>query len=152
MYAFVETWGCMGVQRPVHPDDRPKMKALVDKAPGTRWAWYQCGAMDSVHHGTVIYLAVGPGVTFKEPPKFHPGPNVWHAMSEFKGWVDLDDWICLPAAKTEERGLPKPEAGGLTPSGDTLMLYNADPNCMHDVRPAPGGGVRCTKCHGWFCY
>jgi hypothetical protein len=31
-------------------------------------------------------------------------------------------------------------------------LWNADPNCKHDVRCAPGGGVKCTKCPGWFCY
>lgn len=31
-------------------------------------------------------------------------------------------------------------------------LWNADPNCQHDEQPAPGGGVKCTKCPGWFCY
>lgn len=31
-------------------------------------------------------------------------------------------------------------------------LHDADPNCVHDVQPARGGGVKCTKCLGWFCY
>lgn len=31
-------------------------------------------------------------------------------------------------------------------------LWDADPNCEHDIQPATGGGVRCTKCSGWFCY
>lgn len=31
-------------------------------------------------------------------------------------------------------------------------LWNADPNCEHNVVCAPGGGVKCTKCLGWFCY
>lgn len=31
-------------------------------------------------------------------------------------------------------------------------LWDADPNCVHDIQPATGGGVRCTKCSGWFCY
>ena len=31
-------------------------------------------------------------------------------------------------------------------------LYDADPNCDHFVVDAPGGGVKCTKCPGWFCY
>lgn len=31
-------------------------------------------------------------------------------------------------------------------------LYDADPNCMHEIVDAPGGGVRCEKCGGWFCY
>lgn len=31
-------------------------------------------------------------------------------------------------------------------------LWAADPDCDHDVQCAPGGGVKCTKCPGWFCY
>lgn len=31
-------------------------------------------------------------------------------------------------------------------------LFDADPNCKHKVICAPGGGVKCTKCSGWFCY
>ena len=31
-------------------------------------------------------------------------------------------------------------------------LYNADPNCEHNVVPQLSGGVKCTKCGGWFCY
>jgi hypothetical protein len=31
-------------------------------------------------------------------------------------------------------------------------LWEADPNCDHHVVCAPGGGVKCTKCTGWFCY
>jgi hypothetical protein len=31
-------------------------------------------------------------------------------------------------------------------------LWDADPNCKHNVIDAPGGGVKCTKCDGWFCY
>ena len=30
-------------------------------------------------------------------------------------------------------------------------LYNADPNCKHNV-DAQWSGVKCTKCSGWFCY
>lgn len=31
-------------------------------------------------------------------------------------------------------------------------LWGGDPNCDHDERPAPGGGVGCSKCSAWFCY
>lgn len=31
-------------------------------------------------------------------------------------------------------------------------LWDADAECEHDIENAPGGGVRCTKCNGWFCY
>ena len=31
-------------------------------------------------------------------------------------------------------------------------LFDADPNCKHEVVDAPGGGVKCKHCSGWFCY
>lgn len=31
-------------------------------------------------------------------------------------------------------------------------LFDADPNCKHEVVSAPGGGVKCKKCSGWFCF
>ena len=35
---------------------------------------------------------------------------------------------------------------------DFNELWDADPNCKHDIKNAPGGGVKCTKCRGWCCY
>lgn len=32
------------------------------------------------------------------------------------------------------------------------VLYNADPNCNHNIVSNPSGGIICTKCGGWFCY
>lgn len=36
----------------------------------------------------------------------------------------------------------------------TKELYDAKPDCEHVVFDAfwEGGGVRCGKCGGWFCY
>lgn len=31
-------------------------------------------------------------------------------------------------------------------------LFGADENCPHVIENAPGGGVRCANCKGWFCY
>lgn len=31
-------------------------------------------------------------------------------------------------------------------------LFNADPDCDHEVRAQPRGGVKCLHCAGWFCY
>lgn len=39
---------------------------------------------------------------------------------------------------------PNPEIGD-------QELWDADPNCEHNIVAAPGGGVRCTKCAGWYC-
>jgi hypothetical protein len=35
---------------------------------------------------------------------------------------------------------------------DEEELWNADPNCKHKIVNANGGGIRCIKCGGWFCY
>jgi hypothetical protein len=37
-------------------------------------------------------------------------------------------------------------------SCDEDELYDADPNCQHQVQAASGGGVKCAKCTGWFCF
>jgi len=31
-------------------------------------------------------------------------------------------------------------------------LHHATPGCQHVIVDAPGGGIKCTKCPGWFCY
>lgn len=30
-------------------------------------------------------------------------------------------------------------------------LYEADPDCAHQIECAQGGGVECVNCYGWFC-
>lgn len=35
---------------------------------------------------------------------------------------------------------------------DNGPLYDADPNCKHEIIGAPGGGIKCLKCKAWFCY
>jgi hypothetical protein len=35
---------------------------------------------------------------------------------------------------------------------DDGPLYGADFNCEHDIQPARGGGVKCSKCRAWFCH
>ena len=34
----------------------------------------------------------------------------------------------------------------------TEELWDALPGCTHDIQAQPGGGIRCTKCNGWFCF
>lgn len=31
-------------------------------------------------------------------------------------------------------------------------LWNANPDCTHEIIDALGGGVKCIKCAGWMCY
>jgi hypothetical protein len=55
------------------------------------------------------------------------------------GWHDTETMQSVPAPK-EQVCLEDQE------------LWEADPDCKHDIQCAPGGGVKCTKCRGWFCY
>jgi len=31
-------------------------------------------------------------------------------------------------------------------------LWDADPNCKHNIICNPGGGIKCTKCKGWVVF
>jgi len=31
-------------------------------------------------------------------------------------------------------------------------LWDADKDCEHSIINASGGGIKCIKCKGWFCY
>lgn len=37
-------------------------------------------------------------------------------------------------------------------SDEHKTLWNRREGCVGEVVCAPGGGVKCTKCPGWFCY
>lgn len=34
---------------------------------------------------------------------------------------------------------------------DEDVLYDADPNCIHEIKNL-WSGIKCKKCKGWFCY
>jgi predicted RNase H-like HicB family nuclease len=59
--------------------------------------------------------------------------------------------------KEKGKTMPKPSPAPFEkeeegPKWETEELFDADPDCDHQVKDAPGGGVKCTKCNGWFCY
>lgn len=31
-------------------------------------------------------------------------------------------------------------------------LWDADSNCNHNIVEDDSGGIKCTKCEGWFCF
>ena len=35
---------------------------------------------------------------------------------------------------------------------EELDLYDADPDCEHELDPDCLDGIRCLKCDGWFCF
>jgi hypothetical protein len=51
-------------------------------------------------------------------------------------------------AADQERCKPEPAP---EPAYDSHQLYDADPNCKHEI-VALWSGVKCKHCSGWFCY
>lgn len=35
---------------------------------------------------------------------------------------------------------------------EEVELFDADPACRHETRSLAGGGLKCAKCPGWFCF
>ena len=53
--------------------------------------------------------------------------------------------------KNEEVDEPAPADLNYVVDADFAYLFNAEPNCDHDVQEH-WSGVKCTKCDGWFCF
>ena len=44
------------------------------------------------------------------------------------------------------------DEGNLVNTNPFNELWESDPKCIHHIVDMPGGGIRCTKCLGWFCF
>ena len=62
-----------------------------------------------------------------------------------------DEVVELPHPKVLEKGDLKTFEGNQPSMDYDSELWDADPDCKHEVISAPGGGVKCTKCKGWYC-
>lgn len=62
--------------------------------------------------------------------------------------VDDEQILDSKRAKVDPDFAAYPE-GERTPHDE---LFGGDPECNHWTIQAPGGGIKCTKCPGWFCH
>lgn len=69
---------------------------------------------------------------------------------EFGAGGNLEDLIRRTLKDFTERQTKQSRVLPLETYGGEL--WEADPKCDHVVIDAPGGGIKCTKCMGWFCY
>lgn len=78
-------------------------------------------------------------------------PYQWHMCSD-ESWMRslLGDFSKLNR-KTRAEAISFIDCRKQRNSRNTV-LYNADPNCNHNIVSNPSGGIICTKCGGWFCY
>jgi len=63
-----------------------------------------------------------------------------------------DEVTELTHYEVSEKGVLKSFDGNQPSMDYDGKLWDADPKCIHEIINAQGGGVKCTKCSGWFCY
>ena len=68
----------------------------------------------------------------------------------FKSDKNVIDFVETIVSEADEPDDDKDNVSELIYTTDDL--YNANPECNHHVVSVPGGGVKCNKCDGWFCY
>ena len=104
-------------------------------------------------------LANGEMVSPCHLPKDHAGDHIGKCLGSNCRWPQ-------GYASEEEMAMKEPRPFGCPSFKDLVryrkwydlhaadigVLWDAEPNCLHVVVGAPGGGVKCTKCSGWFCY
>jgi len=56
------------------------------------------------------------------------------------------------AKKLKDAFFPEPKEEKFDKLGPDDVLWEADDNCDHEIVYPPGGGMKCRKCRGWFCY
>ena len=77
--------------------------------------------------------------------------QVYHEIIERIGEAMADSGVAeITVGNVKISRIPyENESKGLPWTGE---LWDADPDCDHEVVNAPGGGVKCNKCPGWFCF
>ena len=53
---------------------------------------------------------------------------------------------------TESAPEAEPPAQRCSEAQKTDDIWDAAEGCDGEVVSAPGGGIRCNKCSGWFCF
>lgn len=55
-------------------------------------------------------------------------------------------------SQTEENFVEKDDEGNEYNTNPHNELWESDPKCLHHITLPTGGGIRCSKCGGWFCF
>lgn len=76
--------------------------------------------------------------------------GLYHTLKDASLPADIQKWRETQAKAVAEAAQRDEQTHQALPERDEL--WDADPKCQHDIQIAPGGGVKCTKCRGWFCF
>ena len=80
----------------------PRLRAMADGRAGSEIYVYENVAMDSSSFGGLVFLVVGKGCTFGEPPPHAPdGPHGVGWKYTLKGRVDLETGEVIQTTKKE---------------------------------------------------
>ena len=61
-----------------------------------------------------------------------------------------EDKAMLVGTPSDDGKIPTVIFDGVEMSSDDITLWNADPNCKHNI-VSLWSGIKCTKCNGWCC-
>ena len=119
-----------------------------------------CAAMEEVTHGIVwvkygnrfperLYVPFYPNTLLKKHIRTH---SVRNNSNEIE--VVFEDEGCNAETIGEYGDVDKCQTiqfkycNGVS---DVHILYNAIPSCQHEIKAQMSGGIKCTKCGGWYC-
>lgn len=68
-----------------------------------------------------------------------------------RGYIEIHSYVSQRVVEVNTKTYNPPREGDYDDS-KYGFLYGAEEDCYHEVVAADGGGVRCRKCPGWFCY
>lgn len=77
-----------------------------------------------------------------------------HALTEKEARQHLVD-LGITDSQEQQDALYdyKPQTIEFTDKEDiTWILWQADPDCKHELDPKSWSGIKCLHCSGWFCY
>ena len=76
--------------------------------------------------------------------------------NEYHAFLDAEKVVCKVCLKSSEENCAACPVQYTCSRLEKIMednyLYDADPDCRHEIVPASGGGVICKKCRGWYCF
>ena len=79
----------------------------------------------------IVHIEPLGGFYVKADTEAEAHSKAWNSLTPAQR--DEIDWSSVSSAQPED-----------------VELLSADPDCLHWASRAPGGGVRCVRCGGWF--
>lgn len=88
--------------------------------------------------------------SFDEPPNREERAAMYRLTKRMAQLARVEPFVLMADGTTLLVSVYQPPPAEVRYKGHDL--HDADPKCSHVIADAPGGGIKCTKCRGWFCF